>query len=73
MHPARSSTPRGFARMTPERRKTLASKGGRTSQDRGTAHQWTLKEARAAGKKSALLRQRGAARASCQEMDILNE
>jgi uncharacterized protein len=44
---------RGFARMTPERRRQLASKGGQTSQARGTAHQWTVEEARAAGKKSA--------------------
>ncbi len=51
-HPSRS-TPRGFARMTPERRRALGSKGGRTSQERGTAHQWTVEEARDAGKKSA--------------------
>lgn len=48
---------RGFAAMTPERRWELASKGGSTSQARGTAHQWTIEEARAAGRKSASLRQ----------------
>ncbi len=42
---------RGLAAMSPERRREIASKGGRTSQARGTAHQWTAEEASAAGKK----------------------
>ncbi len=45
--------PRGLAAMSPERRKEIASKGGRTSQARGTAHQWTPEEASAAGKKGS--------------------
>jgi uncharacterized protein len=44
---------RGLAAMSPERRREIASKGGRTSQARGTAHQWTPEEASAAGKKSS--------------------
>lgn len=44
---------RGLAAMSPERRKEIASKGGRTSQARGTAHQWTAEEASAAGKKGS--------------------
>jgi hypothetical protein len=39
--------------MSPERRREIASKGGRTSQARGTAHQWTAAEASAAGKKGS--------------------
>jgi general stress protein YciG len=39
--------------MSPERRREIASKGGRTSQARGTAHQWTAEEASAAGKKGS--------------------
>lgn len=45
--------PRGLAAMSPERRREIASKGGRTSQARGTAHQWTPEEASAAGKKGS--------------------
>jgi uncharacterized protein len=52
-NPSSPKMRRGFATMTPERRREIASKGGQTSQTRGTAHQWTVEEARAAGKKSA--------------------
>ena len=45
--------PRGLAAMSPERRREIASKGGRTSQARGTAHQWTAEEASEAGKKGS--------------------
>lgn len=44
---------RGLAAMNPERRREIASMGGRTSQARGTAHQWTAEEASAAGKKGS--------------------
>jgi uncharacterized protein len=44
---------RGLAAMSPEHRKEIASMGGRTSQARGTAHQWTAAEASAAGKKGS--------------------
>ena len=44
---------RGLAAMSPEKRREIASKGGRTSQARGTAHQWTPEEASAAGKKGS--------------------
>lgn len=43
---------RGFALMSVERRLAVARKGGQTSHARGTAHRWTAKEARAAGKKN---------------------
>ncbi|HVB59996.1 MAG: general stress protein [Ktedonobacteraceae bacterium] len=45
--------PRGLAAMSLERRREIASMGGRTSQARGTAHQWTASEASAAGKKGS--------------------
>ena len=48
-----SKRPRGLAAMSPERRREIASKCGRTSQARGTAHQWTAEEASAAGKKGS--------------------
>ncbi len=44
---------RGLAAMSPEKRREIASKGGRTSQARGTAHQWTPEEASVAGKKGS--------------------
>ena len=42
---------RGFASMNSQRRKEVASKGGKTSHERGTAHEFTPEEARMAGKK----------------------
>jgi len=42
---------RGFASMDKERQRTIASKGGQVAHQRGTAHEWTSAEARAAGKK----------------------
>jgi hypothetical protein len=44
---------RGLAALSPERRREIASMGGRTSQARGTAHKWTAAEASAAGKKGS--------------------
>lgn len=37
--------------MSPERRRSLASKGGRTAQANGTAHRWTKEEAQAMASK----------------------
>ena len=42
---------RGFASMSPERQKEIASKGGRAAHDKGTAHEFTSEEARVAGRK----------------------
>ena len=44
---------RGFASMDHERRREIASAGGRAAQ-KGTAHEWTPEEARAAGRKGGL-------------------
>jgi len=41
-----------FRDMTPEQRKEIASKGGRTAQAAGTAHRWDSDEAYEAGMKS---------------------
>ena len=53
-----SSTPltnerrlRGFAAMSPEKKKEIASMGGRAAHACGRAHQFSSEEARAAGKK----------------------
>lgn len=43
--------PRGFAAMTPERHKEIASTGGKAAHRLGVAHKFTKEQASAAGKK----------------------
>ncbi|MDE3097478.1 MAG: hypothetical protein KGK07_15945 [Chloroflexota bacterium] len=47
----------GFALLTPQRRAELGRRGGKAAASSGSAHRWNEDEARAAGKKSAQLRQ----------------
>ena len=52
---------RGFNRMireNPEKQRTIAKKGGRAAHAKGTAHEWTSEEARAAGRKGGLASRR---------------
>jgi general stress protein YciG len=42
---------RGFASMDPQRKKEIASKGGRAAHEKGTAHEFSPEEARQAGRK----------------------
>ncbi len=42
---------RGFAAMTVEKQRELASKGGRAAHAKGTAREWSVEEARSAGRK----------------------
>ena len=42
---------RGFASMSPEKQREIASKGGKAAHQKGTAHEWTREEARLAGRK----------------------
>jgi len=42
---------RGFAAMSPERQREIASQGGRAAHEQGVAHEWSKDEAREAGKK----------------------
>ena len=42
---------RGFAAMSPERQKQIASEGGRAAHRQGVAHEWNSEEARKAGRK----------------------
>ena len=42
---------RGFAGMTPERQREIASKGGKAVHAKGTAHEWDSEKAREAGRK----------------------
>ena len=45
---------RGFASMDRQRRREIASKGGRAAHEKGTAHEWTSDEAREAGRRGGL-------------------
>jgi general stress protein YciG len=47
---------RGFASMDPDKQRSIAGKGGRAAHQHGTAHEWTVEEARAAGRKGAIAR-----------------
>ena len=46
---------RGFALMDPQRQREIARKGGRAAHEKGTAHQFTPDEARAAGRKGGMV------------------
>lgn len=45
---------RGFASMSPERRREIASQGGKAVHEKGTGHQWTVEEAREAGRRGGI-------------------
>lgn len=53
---------RGFASMTPEKQREIASKGGRAAHQKGTAHEWTSEEARSAGRKGGQISRGGRGR-----------
>ena len=53
---------RGFASMSPEKQREIASKGGRAAHQKGTAHEWTSEEARSAGRKGGQLSRGGRGR-----------
>ncbi|HET7695756.1 MAG TPA: KGG domain-containing protein [Vicinamibacterales bacterium] len=53
---------RGFASMSPEKQREIASKGGRAAHQKGTAHEWTSDEARNAGRKGGQISRGGRGR-----------
>jgi uncharacterized protein len=53
---------RGFASMSPEKQREIASKGGRAAHEKGTAHEWTSDEARTAGRKGGQVSRGGRGR-----------
>ena len=53
---------RGFASMSPEKQREIASKGGRAAHEKGTAHEWTPDEARNAGRKGGQISRGGRGR-----------
>jgi uncharacterized protein len=50
---------RGFASMSPEKQREIASKGGRAAHAKGTAHEWSSNEARDAGRKGGMVSRGG--------------
>lgn len=48
--PARRKSRRGFASMSAEKQRAIASMGGKAAHERGTAHEFTSDEAREAGR-----------------------
>src|SRR5262245_53407949 len=53
---------RGFASMSPDKQREIASKGGRAAHEKGTAHEWTADEARSAGRKGGQVSRGGRGR-----------
>jgi general stress protein YciG len=65
--PVQRKERRGFASMSPEKQREIASLGGRAAHMKGTAHTWTSEEARAAGRKGGQISRGG--RGRLQETD----
>ena len=59
----------GFASMSPEKQREIASKGGRAAHEKGTAHEWTADEARAAGRKGGQISRGGRGRLMTSSTD----
>ena len=51
---------RGFASLTPEKKREVASKGGKMAHKLGTAHTWNSLEAQEAGRKGGRVSRRRA-------------
>ncbi len=54
---------RGFACMSEDKQREIASKGGKAAHQKGTAHEWSTEEARMAGRKGGQLSHGGGRRA----------
>ncbi len=48
----------GFASMDRAKQREIASMGGKAAHQKGTAHEWTVEEAREAGRKGGMASQR---------------
>jgi len=69
VNPTERKERRGFASMSPERQREIASKGGRAAHAKGTAHEWTPEEARSAGRKGGQVSRGGRGRLPMEEME----
>ena len=59
--PEKKMRKRGFASMSPEQRREIASKGGKASHALGRAHKFSYEEAKIAGRKGGAASRRGPA------------
>lgn len=67
---------KGLASLPPERRREIASKGGKRAQELGTANRFTKESAAAAGRKSVESRRRmilSVACATCEQLMPVQE
>ncbi len=55
--------------MDREKQRRIASKGGKAAHEKGTAHEWTAEEARAAGRKGGVASHRQEQRAPVAAAD----
>jgi general stress protein YciG len=55
-HVEHAKARRGFAAMSPQKQREIASKGGRVAHEKGAAHEWSVDEARLAGRKGGSVR-----------------
>jgi hypothetical protein len=60
---------RGFASMSADKQREIASKGGRAAHVKGTAHRWSSDEAREAGRKGGLISRGGRGRLMGQPLE----
>jgi hypothetical protein len=60
----RKKARRGFAAMSPEKQREIASLGGKAAHAKGTAHEFSPEEAREAGRKGGQAAQRARQNAS---------
>jgi uncharacterized protein len=63
---------RGFASMSADKQREIASKGGRAAHDKGTAHEWTADEARNAGRKGGQVSRAGRGRLAIPDVQPPN-
>lgn len=61
---SRPKKQRGFAVLSPEKKREIASMGGKAAHEHGRAHRFTSEEARAAGKKRHQMRMMAAAQST---------
>jgi len=59
--------------MSPEKQREIASKGGRAAHEKGTAHEWTADEARAAGRKGGQISRGGRGRLVASESSVASD
>lgn len=53
---------RGFASMSPEKQREIASKGGKAAHESGKAHEWDSEAAKRAGRKGGKVSRGGRGR-----------